>query len=93
MTEPYTMHMCLCDENGMVTGDYLAHHNRLAEMSAYARGRTFTAVTEPFACTGSAHLAGEHIMCTSAAHAYRQQLGYEAPRPDAHKRRRWVRSN
>lgn len=63
----YTLEWQLCDEEGIVTGPYLDHINHL---------RTYTQpfgehkpVTKEFPCTGSAHLAGEHIRCTSPAHA------------------------
>lgn len=49
----------LCDDDGMVRGEYLYHHNWLAQ----------SAVTEPFACTSHAHLGGEHVQCTSPAHS------------------------
>lgn len=80
----YTMELRLCDDAGMVSDTpvepgspgtrispdltYLKLHNNLA-----ARNRNPDArkpwTGPPFVCTGSAHLAGEHIRCTSPAHA------------------------
>lgn len=62
----------LCDDDGMVSQaqvpeeeflTYLGLHNRLSAHGG--RGP----LSEPFPCTGSAHVAGEHIYCTSPAHA------------------------
>lgn len=78
MTDPFTMTTQLCDDDGMVSHEiafqatmppaltltYLDVHNNLR---AHTRGAD-KRVTEPFHCTGSAHLAGEHIRCNSPAH-------------------------
>lgn len=71
MTE-FTMSLRLCDDHGMVNEQpipdgpagytYRGRHNHLAGMAG------LPLVTEDFACTGSAHLAHEHIRCTSPAH-------------------------
>lgn len=83
MNDDYTMDMRLCDDDGMVSGkevkddlgqmkpgaSYLDRLNHLRSLSAFARGEEhFERVTESFTCTGHAHLAGEHIRCTSPAH-------------------------
>lgn len=81
MTDDYTLAMRLCDDEGQVSsklvdaegepgGDrtYLDRLNRLRRWGAFARGESIDDITESFACTGSAHLAGEHIRCTSRAH-------------------------
>jgi hypothetical protein len=81
MTEdPYTMDMRLCDDAGMVSNEliddgkpscdktYLDRLNRLRNISLRYRGDEPEFITEPFTCTGDAHLAYEHIRCTSVAH-------------------------
>jgi len=69
--EGYTSSRRLCDDDGMIsqvrvdgeeTLTYLGQHNRLAALTGHAP------ISTPFDCTGSAHLAGEHIYCTSPAH-------------------------
>lgn len=77
----YTMELRLCDDDGIVShepvdepggtldGSYLERLNRLRNMTLRARGDKPETITEPFTCTGSAHLAGEHMRCTSPAHA------------------------
>jgi hypothetical protein len=67
--DPYTSEQRLCDDGGMVSAEptdrvltYLDRLNDLRALTGLPR------VTEGFACTGSAHLAGEHIRCTSPAH-------------------------
>lgn len=75
--DPFTSERRLCDDDGMVSLEpaaeqsdppppvprtYLGQHNDLARLGGHPT------VAEPFACTGSAHLAGEHIACTSPAH-------------------------
>lgn len=83
-TDPFTMDLRLCDDGGLVShepideppgprgksldGSYLARLNRLRNLSRTARGDKPEFVTEPFTCTGDAHLAGEHFRCTSPAH-------------------------
>ena len=72
------MALRLCDDDGYVSDEraapqpastlnltYLDMHNN---MRAHTRPM-LPPITEQFACTGSAHLGGEHIYCTSPAHA------------------------
>lgn len=80
--DPYTLEMQLCDSTGMVSNErradwkpgqsetYLQLMNNLSRMTKLARDPEVppTPVTQPFQCTGSAHLIGEHIRCTSPAH-------------------------
>lgn len=47
---------------------YLDRLNRLRALSLDGGEKPYETITEPFACTGHAHLAGEHIRCTSPAH-------------------------
>lgn len=76
MTDGYTMDMRLCDDDGIVsfarieppnhlvpTLTYYAQFNGLRQASGHVLYRG-----SPFPCTGDAHLAGEHIRCTSPAH-------------------------
>lgn len=42
--------------------------SRTGPLGEHVSAAGFGPVWEPFACTGSAHLAGEHIRCTSPAH-------------------------
>jgi hypothetical protein len=58
--DAFTMEMRLCDDYGQTDLEKL---NRLRYLSKYP---AYTGL--PFACTGSAHLAGEHVRCTSPAH-------------------------
>lgn len=69
----------LCDDKGRVSHEAVTPTNPLAPGLTYIqqlnnlRSRTPHAKPyegEPFACTGSAHLAGCHIRCTSPAHAH-----------------------
>ena len=75
-TDPYTMELRLCDDAGMVSNEaapdcqpaktYLDVINTLRRHTKpFGEHKP---VEEPFACTGSAHLAGWHIRCTSPAH-------------------------
>lgn len=76
----FTLEMQLCGDDGFVSTEeitggpptadktFLDRHNRLRNMSLAARGDKPQTTTEEFVCTGSAHLAGEHIRCTSPAH-------------------------
>src|SRR4051812_46773360 len=74
------MEMRLCDDDGMVSEtsihdtclDYLLQINNLRRHGGYPP------VTEPFACTGHAHLAGEHIRCTSPAHNQHPEITWQA---------------
>lgn len=73
--DDFTTAKRLCDDDSYVSQEpvdpqpvdgltltYLDQHNRFAAWTGHAP------VEEPFSCTGSAHLAGEHIRCTSPAH-------------------------
>lgn len=76
MDDDFTMQRRLCDNYGVVSDvripgspnlfdpelTYLRQINNLRAHSGHPP------VEAPFACTGSAHLAGEHIYCTSPAH-------------------------
>jgi hypothetical protein len=74
-SDPYTMEMRLCDDAGMVS------HERHPSESNPEGGATYLEMLnylkppdrqyhgDPFECTGSAHLGGKHIRCTSPAHA------------------------
>jgi hypothetical protein len=75
--DAYTMELRLCDDTGMVSLEaapdctppktYLDVLNVLrSHTKPFGEHKP---VTESFACTGSAHLAGQHIRCTSPAHA------------------------
>jgi hypothetical protein len=78
--DDFTMATRLCDDDGMVSHEqipgmnvghevtYLSLLNNWRARTARIRGDKSKPVTEPFHCTGSAHLIGEHIRCTSPAH-------------------------
>jgi hypothetical protein len=87
MGDEYTMEQRLCDDTGMVshaqlvppkaanpTLSYLGLLNHWLAMTRRMRGDKHEPVTEPFVCTGSAHLIGEHIRCTSPAHTLREPV-------------------
>lgn len=63
--DPYTLAMRLCDSQGYCQGEHLDVVNTLRGMTPPLGEHK---PVEAFACTGSAHLAGDHIRCTSAAH-------------------------
>lgn len=74
--DPFTTEWRLCDDEGMVS------HNRhptdddvegatYIETLNFLRPADAPYTGDPFACTGSAHLSGEHIRCTSPAHPRR----------------------
>lgn len=68
-SDPFTMWDRLCDDDGMVTAKYLDHINHLRELTNTLRGDEHCKpVTEAFVCTGHAHLAGEHIRCSTPIH-------------------------
>jgi hypothetical protein len=83
MHDPYTMEVRLCDDTGLVSNErvepdspgtafdpdltYLKLLNNLRAHNANLDARK-PYDGEPFVCTGSAHLAGQHIRCTSPAH-------------------------
>lgn len=79
--DPYTLHMRLCDDDGQVSHNpvdefgmrvvvagqtFLDRLNNLRSLTAPVGEHR--PITTPFVCTGHAHLAGEHIKCTSPAH-------------------------
>jgi hypothetical protein len=59
-------------ESGVKSLDrtYLERLNRLRNTTLGRRGDMSETIEEPFVCTGHAHLAGEHIRCTSPAHKH-----------------------
>lgn len=73
--DPYTWQTRLCDDDGLVS-DEIAHSGpglTLTYLDVHHNLRVQTRpgcdrITKPFHCTGSAHLAGMHIRCTSPAH-------------------------
>lgn len=77
-SDSYTMDMRLCDNDGVVSHNfvedgkdnetYLDRLNRLRNMTLRSQGNKEEWIGDPFNCTGHAHLAGEHIRCTSSAH-------------------------
>jgi hypothetical protein len=74
--DPYTTSRQLCDEDGIVSHKPVAEPNVFdADLTYYKQLNNLRRHSgfepyegEPFTCTGSAHLAGEHIRCTSIAH-------------------------
>lgn len=79
MTDPYTMDARLCDDAGMVSDQpvdpgnlgsnldsQLTYRKQLNNLRAQTGLPPYTG--EAFSCTGSAHLARQHIRCTSPAH-------------------------
>lgn len=81
MDDPFTLETRLCDDAGMVSDTpvdpprpinpgltYLGLMNSWVERTRALRGDKHEPIAEPFACTGHAHLIGEHIRCTSPAH-------------------------
>lgn len=84
MTDPYTMEVRLCDDDGMVSDErvepgspgtqfdpdltYRKLHNNLRARNTNPDTRK-PYEGPPFVCTGHAHLGGEHIRCTGPAHA------------------------
>lgn len=87
MIDDYTMEMRLCDDAGMVSdtpvepgspGTVINPDLTYLKLLNNLRARTgplgeHKPVTEPFTCTGSAHLAGEHIRCTNRVHRVGRQ--------------------
>lgn len=81
--DPYTTEIRLCDDDGIVSHERvepgspgtafdpdltyfkMLNNLRLANTDPDTR-KPYKG--EPFQCTGSAHLAGTHIRCTSPAH-------------------------
>lgn len=80
MNDSYTVEMRLCDDAGMVSHELREGHKTGAIIQSYLdflnNLRFMTGVEryegKPFHCTGSAHLAGEHIRCTSPAHEMKE---------------------
>lgn len=68
----FTMEVRLCDEQGVVGHDQYAGRfdGTYLEFMNHLRSMTSLPPYEgaPLACTGSAHLAGERIRCTSPYH-------------------------
>lgn len=86
--DPYTMEVRLCDDDGIVSHErvepgspgtifdsdltyYKLHNNLRAHNMNPDTRKPYDG--EPFACTGHAHLAGQHIRCTSPAHRVRER--------------------
>lgn len=84
MNDPYTCKVRLCDDEGKVSDTpvepgspgasfsptdltYIKLHNNLRARNSNPDTRK--PVEGGWQCTGHAHLAGEHIRCTSPAHA------------------------
>lgn len=81
LPDPYTMDARLCDDTGMVSDERVppgaagtAFDPELTyrQLLNNLRGHTgLPPYTGPaFACTGSAHLAREHVRCTNPVHRY-----------------------
>lgn len=71
MTDPYTMEARLCDDYGMIAGEYLKRFQR----RRLFHGFDHYAGPE-LACTGHEHPGnGEHIRCTSPFHAPAPEAG------------------
>lgn len=58
--DAFTMEMCLCDDHGYADLDLLDWMRALGGHPVYAG--------DPFPCTGSAHLGGQHVRCTNPCH-------------------------
>lgn len=71
-TDPFTIERQLCNDDGLVDDEYLESFN-LLRLATWPRA--CGPVTDAFACTGHAHLAGEHIRCTSPAHQPKREPG------------------
>lgn len=73
--DPYTMELRLCDDEGMVSHERQDGHDGPGTGATYIETLNFLKPVdgqytgEPFQCTGSAHLGGKHVRCTSPAHA------------------------
>lgn len=76
---PYTMQVQLCDHEGLVSDEPVAPGSpgtvldpQLTYRKLLDNLRAVTGLPPhvglPFACTGSAHLAREHIQCTNPRH-------------------------
>lgn len=74
--DPYTSERRLCDNAGMVSRELcddtiVPRFTYLDVINNLRRHGGHPPVAEPFVCTGHAHLACEHIRCTSPAHLAR----------------------
>jgi hypothetical protein len=75
--DPYTLELRLCDDAGYISGEQVedfavppggeTYLQRLNRLKALGGDRPWEGA--PFPCTGHAHLAHQHIRCTSKAHA------------------------
>jgi hypothetical protein len=76
----YTSEALLCDDAGLVSTERVApgapgttFDPELTYLKLLNNLRAHTGLPpyegEPFRCTGSAHLAGEHMRCTNPIHA------------------------
>ena len=72
MNDPFTLAIRLCDDAGMVSHEPVRDDPATLDTSYLARlqrlNPSVALEINPFRCTGHAHLAGEHIRCTSPAH-------------------------
>lgn len=85
--DPFTMEARLCDDAGMVSGEYL---------DAYNRGRHSDDLWSPFPCTGHAHIGRQHIRCTSPAHGVPPVVQVFGPDPAGEEARllhEWITLN
>lgn len=83
MNDDYTMEMRLCDDDGKVSRAFIVDEretldkccidrlNRLRNMTLHGDKPEIVA---SFMCTGHAHLAGEHIRCSSPFHGRKDTL-------------------
>lgn len=76
MSDPYTMEFRLCDDSGLVSYEKtppnlfapgLTYIGQMNNLKSYTGEAPYTGA--PFGCTGHAHLAVNHIRCTSPIHA------------------------
>lgn len=97
--DPYTMDARLCDNNGIISDQpvepgspgttlapQLTYRTLLNNLRRHTGLDPYTG--EPFPCTGSAHLAREHIRCTSPAHTEAPAGPGSSPR--AHETPAWL---
>lgn len=93
MSQPstYTMDARLCDDAGMISDEpvtpgapgtqfdpQLTYRKLLNNLRAHTGLAPYTGA--PITCTGSAHLAGEHIRCTNPRHYVTRLEGEGAER-------------
>jgi len=70
--DPYTMNLLMCNHRGVVNNDWCDDNASITYLDRLNNLRAtddLHAVITPFPCSGHAHLAGHHILCTSPAHA------------------------